>query len=138
MGWNHFCTSKQRHRWDFKWHDSGFAVNVPAGRTEGLLDMQFGFLAGNYITELESMIQLGENTSQAKTISRPKCRSWTQRGQDNNRQNIAYPGLFEVTWVKAALELTVKPVIYADGRIQMDLKITDDAPGSTVQRPDSD
>ncbi len=46
--------------------------------------------------------------------------------------NIPYPGLFEVTWVKAALELTVKPTIYADGRIQMDLKVTDDAPGATL------
>jgi type II secretory pathway component HofQ len=111
----------------------GFAVNVPGGRSEGLLDMQFGFLAGNYITELESRIQLGESTSQAKIVSRPKVQVLDQKeAKITIGTNIPYNGLFEVTWVKAALELTVKPTIYADGRIQMDVKVTDDAPGAIM------
>lgn len=110
-----------------------FAVNVPASRDQGLLDMQFGFLAGNYLTELESKIQLGENTSQAKTISRPKVQVLDQKeAKITIGRNIAYPGLFEVTWVKAALELTVKPTIYADGRIEMNIKVTDDAPAAPL------
>lgn len=111
----------------------GFAVNVPADRSEGLLDMQFGFLSGQYLTELESKIQIGENTSQAKTISRPKVQVLDGKAAKITiGRNIAYPGLFEVTWVKAALELTVKPTIFADGRIEMDVKVTDDAPAAPL------
>ncbi|MBI5250069.1 MAG: AMIN domain-containing protein [Desulfomonile tiedjei] len=112
---------------------SQMAVNVPVSASAGLLDLQFGFLAGNYLTELESRIQIGENTSQAKTISRPKVQVLDgKEAKITIGRNIAYPGLFEVTWVKAALELSVKPTIYADGRIQMDIKITDDAPSATL------
>lgn len=111
---------------------SQMAVNVPVSVSQGMLDLQFGFLAGNYLTELESRIQIGENNAQAKTISRPKVQVIDgKEAKITIGSNLAYPGLFEVTWVKAALELTVKPTIYADGRIQMDIKITDDAPGAS-------
>jgi type II secretory pathway component GspD/PulD (secretin) len=111
----------------------GFAVNVPVATSFGAVDTQFGFLAGNYLTQLEAAIRLGENTSQAKTISRPKVQVLDgKEAKITIGRNIAYPGLFEVTWVKAALELTVKPTIYADGRIQMDIKITDDAPAAVL------
>jgi type IV pilus assembly protein PilQ len=112
---------------------SAMAVNLPVAAGQGALDLQFGFLSGNYVTELNSIINIGELNRQAKTISRPKVQVLDgKEAKITIGSNIAYPGLFEVTWVKAALELTVKPLIYADGRVQMDIKITDDAPGAVL------
>ncbi|AFM23807.1 type IV pilus secretin family protein [Desulfomonile tiedjei] len=112
---------------------SAFAVNLPVSAGQGALDLQFGFLSGNYATDLNSIINIGELNRQAKTISRPKVQVLDgKEAKITIGSNIAYPGLFEVTWVKAALELTVKPLIYADGRVQMDIKITDDAPGAVL------
>ncbi len=112
---------------------STMAVNLPVAASAGALDLQFGFLSGNYVTELNSIINIGELNQTVKTISRPKVQVLDgKEAKITIGSNIAYPGLFEVTWVKAALELTVKPLIYADGRVQMDIKVTDDAPGAPL------
>ncbi|MDQ7782358.1 MAG: AMIN domain-containing protein [Desulfomonilaceae bacterium] len=115
---------------------SGFstAQSVPSAA------MQFGFLAGDYLTELDARLTLGESTGQTKTISRPKVQvadgqsAIISNGQRVPYQTITVEGT-QTQLVNAVLSLTVMPRIYADGRIRMQINITDDSPDFTFSPP---
>lgn len=102
--------------------------------------MQFGFLAGNYLTELDARLSLGEASGQTKTIARPKVQvADNQSAMVSSGTRIAYQvesatGT-QTQLVNATLSLTVTPRIFADGRIQMQINVTDDSPDFTQSPP---
>ena len=116
-----------------------FAINLPAtaGSLMGL-GIQFGLLGTNYITELDARLSIGEAANKLKIISRPKVQVLDgQSAIIKNGVSIPYittgiGGSTQTQLVDADLKLDVKPKIYSDGRIRMDLTVTDDEP-ETVQ-----
>jgi type IV pilus secretin PilQ/predicted competence protein len=102
--------------------------------------MQFGFLAGNYLSELDARLQIGESTGQSKTISRPKVQvadgvsATIASGQKIPYSTISAEGT-QTQLISAELQLNVQPRIFADSRISMQINITDDAPASTAASP---
>ncbi len=127
--------------------DPLLAINLPPtisgfGESQTIpgLGMQFGFLAGNYLTELDARLSLGETSGQTKTISRPKVQvADGQSASVSSGTRIAYQvesatGT-QTQLVNATLSLTVVPRIFADGRIQMQINVTDDSPDFTQSPP---
>ncbi len=126
---------------------SQLAINLPPtiggfSTTQSIpsLAMQFGFLAGDYLTELDARLTLGETTGQTKTISRPKVQvadgqsAIISNGQRVPYQTITIEGT-QTQLVNAVLSLTVVPRIFADGRIRMQINITDDSPDFAFSPP---
>ena len=116
-----------------------FAVNLPAvaGTLMGL-GIQFGLLGTNYITELDARLSIGEAMNKLKIISRPKVQVLdNQKALIKNGVSIPYVttgigGSTQTQMIDADLKLEVKPKIYSDGRIKMDLKVTDDEPEAVL------
>jgi type IV pilus secretin PilQ/predicted competence protein len=116
---------------------SSFAVNLP-GAVTGMgslvgLGMQFGLWLNQGITELDTRIQMGEHTGQAKTISRPKVTVLNkQKANIKKGTKIPYASVgaagTQVQFINADLGLDVTPEIFADGRIRMNVKITNNTP----------
>ncbi len=109
-----------------------FAVDVPSTVTHGGLEFQFGFLAGNYLTDLDVKLTLGEDQSQVKNIARPKVQVLNGMAATiESGTKIPYPNAFgETQFIDATLKLEVTPQIFADGRIQMLVTVTDNTPGA--------
>jgi len=121
---------------------STFAINLPVSvaNLASLMGagIQYGFLAGNYLTELDLRLQIGEATGQTKIIARPKVQVLdNEKASIKNGQTIAFttasPLLGTQTQlVDVDLLLDVKPRIFQDGRIQMEIKVTDNDVGAIV------
>ncbi len=121
---------------------SQFTVNLPAPAVPNLdslmgLGMQFGLIGTNYITDLDLRITLGEANNMAKVISRPKVQVIDgQAASIKTGQTIAYSTISangtQTQLVNVDLLLNVTPTIYADGRIRMVIKVTDDDVGPIV------
>ncbi len=120
---------------------SSFAVNLPPTVT-GLaqlmgLGMQFGLLGTNYITELDVRLNLGEHNGQTHVIARPKVQVLDNQ-KASIKKGLSIP--FTTTsalgtqtqLVDADLLLEVTPRIFADGRISMNIKMTDNSPDLTT------
>ncbi|MFH0825959.1 MAG: hypothetical protein V2B18_24655, partial [Pseudomonadota bacterium] len=119
---------------------SGFVVNLPATIAGGVnpmsMGIQFGLLASQFATDLDLSLQLGESSGQTKTIGRPKVQVEDgKRAEIKNGEDIPYATVSaagsQIQLVSAALGLSVTPKIYPDGRIEMQINITDNAPGNT-------
>jgi len=121
---------------------SQFAINLPVsianlGSILGA-GVQFGLLGTNYLTELDLRLQIGEATGQTKIIARPKVQVLDgEKASIKNGQTIAFttasPLLGTQTQlVDVDLLLDVKPKIFQDGRIQMEIKVTDNDVGAIV------
>ncbi len=112
-------------------------MNLP-GAVTGMdnlvgLGMQFGLWMSQTITELDTRIQMGEHTGDAKTISRPKVTVLNkQKANIKKGTKIPYASVgaagTQVQFINADLGLDVTPEIFADGRIRMNIKITNNAP----------
>jgi type IV pilus assembly protein PilQ len=120
---------------------SSFAVNLPptvANLTNLMgLGVTFGLLAGQYATQLDMRLQLGEQTSQTKTISRPKVQVLDgQTASIKNGRTIAYSTVSQdgtqTQLVNVDLLLDVQPTIYSDGRIRMRIHVTDNDVGPVL------
>jgi type IV pilus assembly protein PilQ len=115
-----------------------FMINLPAVATTVMgTTLQYGFLAGNYITELDFRLQLGEATGQTKVIARPKVQVLDgQPATIKNGRTIAYQTVSadgtQTQLVPVDLLLTVTPTIFKDGRIRMIIKVTDNDVGGIV------
>lgn len=121
---------------------SSLAVNFPVSVAkldviQGL-GMTFGLVAGQYATDLDLRLQLGESTGKLKIISRPKVQ--VVDGKDANikqGRQIAYTTTSaqlgtQTQLVSVDLLLKVKPRIYPDSRIIMDITVTDNDVGDIV------
>jgi type II secretory pathway component HofQ len=112
---------------------SQYMINLPSTAVNSGLSFLFGFAQGNLIDDLELQLQIGEANQLVRTIGRPKIQvldGKTATIQSGTR--IPYGNLLETQFVDATLSLNVEPHIFADGRIQMRITVTDNAPGSTT------
>lgn len=120
---------------------SQFLVNLPATIANVAnpigLGLQFGFVAGQLITELDARIQLGEASGKTKIISRPKVQvldgqsATIKTGTQIPYATVSADGT-QTQLVSAVLSLNVQPTIYSDGRIRMNVSITNDEPGAVI------
>jgi type IV pilus assembly protein PilQ len=116
-------------------------VNLPATVT-GLdnllgLGVQFGLIGNNFATDLDVRLQLGEANSKAKVIGRPKVQVLDgETAEIKNGRQIAYSSVSadgtQVQLVSVDLKLEVTPKIFPDGRIQMDIAVSDNDVGDVV------
>lgn len=117
---------------------SQLAINLPATVAGGIagMGMQFGLIGNEYITDLDLRIQLGETTGETKVIARPKTQvidgkeASIKIGKDIPYSTVSAAGT-QTQLVAADLELKVKPKIFFDGRIEMELKVTNNEPDLT-------
>jgi len=119
---------------------SQYAVNLPTTIANGVLTglgVQFGLVGNEYITDLDMQIQLGETTGEAKVIARPKTQVLNREmasikiGTDIPYLTVSAAGT-QTQLISADLKLDVRPEIFYDGRIQMNLTITDNEPGEIL------
>ena len=110
------------------------AINLPPTITTVLgVGMTFGFLAGNYLTQLDMRLQIGEATNKAKVLSRPKVQvlnrqsAMIKRGLKLPYQTVSVEGT-QTQFINVDLSLNVTPTIFPDGRVRMKIRITDDEP----------
>ncbi|HMK35086.1 MAG TPA: AMIN domain-containing protein [Desulfomonilaceae bacterium] len=117
---------------------STMAVNLPptvAGLTNLMgLGVSFGLVAQQYVTQLDLRLQLGEQTGQTKTISRPKVQVLdNQTASIKNGKTIAYSTTSQdgtqTQLVNVDLLLDVTPTIFTDGRIRMRIHVSDNDVG---------
>ena len=116
-------------------------VNLPASVT-GLdnllgLGVQFGLVGNNFATDLDVRLQLGEANSKAKVIGRPKVQVLDgETAEIKNGRQIAYSSVSadgtQVQLVSVDLKLEVTPSIFPDGRIEMDISVSDNDVGDVV------
>jgi type IV pilus assembly protein PilQ len=123
---------------------SRLAINLPsplaptsiASNLVGL-GLQFGLLGHDYITELDARLDAGEGNRQAKVIARPKVQVLDgEKAKILDGTDIAFVTSSplqgtQTQLVPAYLELEVKPKIFADGRVGMDVHVKDDDIGVT-------
>ncbi|MEJ2716779.1 MAG: AMIN domain-containing protein [Deltaproteobacteria bacterium] len=116
------------------------AVTLPAAVTNGTimgLGLQFGLIAGEYATDLDLRLQLGEVQGKTKVIAQPKVQVLDgEKATIKNGRQIAFLTVSadgtQTQLVDVDLLLEVEPTIYPDGRIEMDLKVTDNDVGDPV------
>jgi len=111
-----------------------YAVNLPSTASSIMgLGMTFGFLAGNYLTQLDMRLQVGESNNKAKVLARPKIqvlnkqKAMIKRGLSIPYSTVSAEGT-QTQMINADLKLDVTPIIYPDGRIQLHVKITNNEP----------
>ncbi|MEW6140732.1 MAG: AMIN domain-containing protein [Thermodesulfobacteriota bacterium] len=116
---------------------SQFVVNLPttiANLSNPVgLGIQFGTWWGQYLTELDVRLQLGEAQGKTKVISRPKVQVLDgQNASIRNGLQIPYQTVSadgtQTQMISADLALNVRPTIYADGRIRMEIRVTNNEP----------
>ncbi|MBI5571499.1 MAG: AMIN domain-containing protein [Desulfomonile tiedjei] len=125
---------------------SQFAVNLPAtiaGGTPLGLATQFGMLAATgagALTELDLRLTLGEASNLVNTISRPKVQVLNKKkasiklGKQIPYLTTSALGT-QTQLINADLLLDVTPEIFADGRILMQIKVTNNTPDSPGANP---
>jgi type IV pilus assembly protein PilQ len=97
--------------------------------------LQFGLLQGQLATDLDVRLNVGESNNKVKVVARPKVQVLDQHEATilDGRQ-IPYPTVSadgtQIQLVSANIQLSVTPQIYPDGRIQMDINVTDNQPGA--------
>ncbi|MFC1834526.1 AMIN domain-containing protein [Thermodesulfobacteriota bacterium] len=120
---------------------SHFAVNLPAEianiDTPLGLGAQFGLFNAEWATNLDLRLQFGESRNKLKIIARPKVQVLDGNAATIiNGQTIAYATTSadgtQVQLVQVNLQLTVTPRIYPDGRVQMNINVTDNDVGDIV------
>lgn len=122
------------------WFTGDFAVNVPPPASNGYIDLVFGNLAGTF--NLDVRLSALENTGRGRVISAPRIVT-----QDNEKASIesgrqipvpiATADKVSVMYVNATLKLDVTPHITADGHVNMDVDITNDAVDFQNQQPNT-
>lgn len=116
-------------------------VNLPTtvaglGNLLGL-GIQFGLVGNDFATDLDVRLSLGEATSKAKIIGRPKVQVLDgETAEIKNGRQIAYSSVSadgtQVQLVSVDLKLEVTPTIYPDGRIEMDIAVSDNDVGDVI------
>jgi len=112
------------------WGWGDFAVNVPPPASNGFIDLIFGNIAGTF--NLDVTLSALENTGRGRVISAPKIMTADNEKAsiESGRQipvPIATADKVSVIYINATLKLDVTPHITADGNVNMDVDITNDA-----------
>jgi type IV pilus assembly protein PilQ len=113
-----------------------FAVNIPAAFNLGGIGFTFGRLTSNPFN-LDLRLSAGESKGLTRIVSTPKIavldneEAKIQQGESIPFQTTSDQGT-KTQFIDANLSLTVTPHISPDGGIVMDIKISKNAPGTTL------
>src|SRR5690554_8019768 len=111
----------------------GLAVDLGGDGRNNLTSFAFGYLSGDVLLDLE--LRALESEGRSYTISQPRVITANQRpavikqGQERAYREAAASGAASVDFKEAVLSLEVTPQITPDGRIIMDVAITNDTFG---------
>ncbi|MEH6528565.1 MAG: type IV pilus secretin PilQ [Porticoccus sp.] len=112
------------------------ALNVDLGVTNPAGSFALEFLTGNTFLDLElSALEnegSGEIVSQPKVLTGDKQRAMIKTGTEIPYQNATSSGATSTEFQEAVLKLEVTPQITPDGRIVMDLLVTQDSVGDLL------
>ncbi len=111
-----------------------YNVNLPVATPAGSIAL--GILGSDYLVDLE--LDAAQQENRGTVISSPKVVTANQReasikqGIEIPYQQSASSGATTIAFKDAVLELKVKPLITPDGRIILDLTVSDDTVGTVV------
>lgn len=120
-----------------------YAVNLPtqlAATTS--VGVTFGNLIGSF--NLDATLHLLESTNQARILSRPQITTQNniegviRSGYRIPVQTAVALGVVSVTYIDAALKMTVTPQITADNTIIMDVEVSNDTPTGRLIGPNAE
>jgi type IV pilus assembly protein PilQ len=111
-----------------------YNVNLPVATPAGSIAL--GILGSDFLVDLE--LDAAQKENRGTVISSPKVITANQReatirqGVEIPYQQSASSGATTIAFKDAVLELKVKPLITPDGRVILDLTVSDDTVGSVV------
>jgi type IV pilus assembly protein PilQ len=112
-----------------------YNVNLPVTNPAGTIAL--AILNGNYLVDLELSAAQAENrgeiVSAPRVITANQKEAMIEQGVEIPYQEAASSGATTTQFKKAVLSLKVKPLITPDGRIILDLYVTQDSVGQLVQ-----
>ena len=112
-----------------------YNVNLPVTNPAGTIAL--AILNGNYLVDLELSAAQAENrgeiVSAPRVITANQKEAMIEQGVEIPYQEAASSGATTTQFKKAVLSLKVKPLITPDGRIILDLFVTQDSVGQLVQ-----
>ncbi|MFQ5780118.1 MAG: type IV pilus secretin PilQ, partial [Nitrospiria bacterium] len=117
-----------------------FVVNAPAALNLGGVGFTFGRLTSNPFT-LDLRLSAGESQGMTRIISTPKItvldnqEAKIEQGESIPFATTSQQGT-QTTFIDANLSLRVTPHISPDGGVVMDIKISKNAPGKTLEGAD--
>jgi type IV pilus assembly protein PilQ len=112
-----------------------YNVNLPVTNPAGTIAL--AILNGNYLVDLELSAAQAENrgeiVSAPRVITANQKEALIEQGVEIPFQEAASSGATTTQFKKAVLSLKVKPLITPDGRVILDLYVTQDSIGQLVQ-----
>lgn len=123
--------------------ETPYAVNLP---TQQAANTSIGFTFGNLLGSfnLDATLHLLENTNQARLLSRPQITTQNniagmiRSGYRIPVQTAVALGVVSVTYIDAALRLSVTPQITSDDTIIMDVDVSNDTPTGKLIGPNAE
>ena len=114
----------------------GFNVNLPVANPAGSLGLSFARLADGIIVDMELSALEAENRGEVvaspKVITANQKEAFIKAGEEIPYLEGASSGASNIQFKEAVLELKVTPQITPDGRVFLDLSITQDTRGDEV------
>lgn len=111
-------------------------VLLPVGSPTGTLGLSFSRLANGLILDLELSALESENRGEVvaspKVITSNQTEAFIKAGEEIPYLQSASSGAANVSFKEAVLELKVTPQITPDGRVMLDLNVTQDTRGETI------
>lgn len=116
--------------------NDGFNVNLPVANPAGSLGLSFARLADGIIIDMELSALEAENRGEVvaspKVITANQKEAFIKAGEEIPYLQGGSSGASNIQFKEAVLELRVTPQITPDGRIFLDLNITQDTRGEEV------
>ena len=116
--------------------NSGFNVNLPVGNAAGSLGLSFARLAEGLIIDLELSALEAENRGEVvaspKVITANQKEAFIKAGEEIPYLQGGSSGASNIQFKEAVLQLKVTPQITPDGRVFLDLAISQDTRGEEV------
>ncbi|WP_345291953.1 type IV pilus secretin PilQ [Kangiella marina] len=116
--------------------NSGFNVNLPVSNSAGSLGLSFARLADGIIVDMELSALEAENRGEVvaspKVITANQKEAFIKAGEEIPYLQGGSSGASNIQFKEAVLELKVTPQITPDGRVFLDLSISQDTRGEEV------
>ena len=116
--------------------NSGFNVNLPVNSAAGSLGLSFARLAEGLIIDMELSALEAENRGEVvaspKVITANQKEAFIKAGEEIPYLQGGSSGASNIQFKEAVLELKVTPQITPDGRVFLDLSISQDTRGEEV------
>jgi hypothetical protein len=117
---------------------SNFVMNQAVNGAFTGIALQFGQIMGQYATDLDVRLNIGERINKAKVVSRPKVQVLSGRPANmKTGLTVAYPTTSslwgtQMQLVPVDLLLSVRPAVQPDGRVHLTIAVTDNSLGPPV------